>query len=137
MLMDSSVMVYDNGEKSYVPKWRYDTDRNILHYYNERIGAYRTRTMIDKYIIDHMRYLSVNYPERIQKLLDSDNLYRYLIRKSRQAQSVVDRQVEIWQETDKEYRTAIETGDFKREIGLLNNLIARAEEIMYPGVIYA
>ncbi len=137
MIMDSVIMIYNKSESSYVPKWRYDIDRNILYYYSERIEKYRTKTMIDKYIIHHMRYLSGNHPERIQELLDSGDLYLYLLRKSRQAQRIVDRQVEIWQETDKEYRTAKETGDFKSEVGLLNNLIARAEEIMYPRVIYA
>lgn len=137
MLMDSSVMVYDDGEKSYVPKWRYDSDRNILYYYNERRGAYRTKTMTDKYIIYHMEYLSGNYPERIRNLLDSGDIYRYMTKKIRQAHRVVDRQVEKWQESDKEYRAAVESGDFMREVGLLNNFIARAEEIMYPSVIYA
>lgn len=137
MIMDSSVMIYDNAEKSYVPKWRYDTDRNILYYYNMRIGKYRTKNIIDRYMIDHIRYLANNYPERIQHILDNDNLYRYLLRKSRRAQNVVDRQVQEWQETDKEYRIAQDTGNFKLEVRLLNNLIARAEEIMYPRVIYA
>lgn len=137
MIMDSSIMIYDNAEKSYVPKWRYDTDRNILYYYNVRIGKYRTKNIIDRYMTDHMRYLANNYPERIRQLLDNDNLYRYLYRKSRQAQNIVDRQVEEWQATDKEYRIAQDTGNFKLEVGLLNNFIARAEEIMYPSVIYA
>lgn len=137
MIMDSSVMIYDNAEKSYVPKWRYDTSRNVLYYYNVRIGKYRTKNIIDRYMTDHMRYLANNYPERIQQLLDNDNLYRYLFRKSRQAQNIVDRQVEEWQKTDKEYRIAQDTGNFKLEVGLLNNFIARAEELMYPRVIYA
>lgn len=142
MMLDSTMMVYDTNTSGYVPKWQLEEcaegkDRYYqIHYFNDRKMKYRIAAESDRYINAHLRYLMDFHPQRITEYLNNGTLYLYMKRLGRKAHQVVDDQVEAWQETDREYRLAKENGDFQQEVGLLYNLIARAEEIMYPAVIY-
>ena len=135
-IMQSVTMIYNQNENIYVPKWIIDVSKMSISMFKAKQGEYRTVNVINKYSQDHIRYLYQYDKERIQKLLDDGNIYMYICRKKRAANSTVEQQVEKWKDNDKEYRLAVETGNIQDEIGLENNFIARAEEIMYPCVIY-
>lgn len=142
MILDSTMMAYDTSAAAYVPKWRLEEygegiDRTYtLHYFNERKMQYRMVHFGDRYVYAHLRYLMDHHPDRLMAHLNNGTLYLYLKRLAKCARQVVDNQVEIWKETDPEYRLAKENCNFRQEVGLLYNLIARAEEAMYPAVIY-
>lgn len=135
-IMKSKTMVYNYYKKEYTPKWKFDVDNVRVYLFLERRDIYREVAIINKYCRDHIRYLKNHYPERIQELLDNGKIYLYIRRKEKAAWAAVDSQLEKWLATDKEYRIAKEKGDFLTEVGLYNNLKARAEEIMYPSIIY-
>lgn len=136
----STTMAYNKNSSSYMPKFgliRNNSGFFSIFCFNDKKQDYHRINFIQKYINAHLCWLADNHAERIQRRLDDGSLYLYLRRLDNRACAVVDRQVEKWQETDKEYLLAKETGDFLREVGLMNNMIARAEEIMYPCIIYA
>lgn len=141
-MMDSKLIAYNIHTESYVPKWRLEVkgdgrDREYsLYYYSEKKMSYRIVNIRDKYASAHLRYLQDNHPERIRKYLDNGKLYVYLMRLARSAYDVVYDQVDKWTKTDREYLIAHESGDIRMEAGLLNNFIHRAEELMFPAVIY-
>lgn len=135
-IMNSLTMIYDEKRKIYTPKWKFNVKNVRISLFRERDFEYRTISIINKYCRDHMRYLYQNDQDRIQHLLNDGTIYWYIRRKEKAANKVVDRQLEKWLETDKEYRLAKANGDVLKEVGLYNNLKARAEEIMYPSIIY-
>lgn len=143
MIMDSTIMIYDTNNNEYVPKWRLEEveDRYPrsfnLHYFNERTMQLTIRGCDgDKYMHKHIRYLIDYRPELLQQKLNDGTIYRYLTKISRRASQAVWNQVEEWELTDKEYLLAKAGGNILEVTGLLNNLIARAEELMYPRIIY-
>lgn len=135
-IMNSLSMIYDEKRKIYTPKWKFDIENVSISLFRERNFEYRTISIINKYCRDHMRYLYQNDQDRIQQLLNDGTIYWYIRKKEKAANKAVDRQLEKWLKTDKEYRLAKENGDVLKEVGLYNNLKARAEEIMYPSIIY-
>lgn len=135
--MNSKIMIFDQKEKIYKPKWVLDiNDMCSLLYFNERKAEYRKVNFFSKYINAHVKYLYNNNEARLQELLDSGKIYLYLNRLDRKAKDTVYSQIEKWEKTDKEYQLAKAVGDIKREVGLYNNLMARAEEIMYQSIIF-
>lgn len=135
-VMNSLTIIYNDKDNIYVPKWKFDAENVSVSLFKERECEYRRIPIINKYCCDHMRYLYQNDQDRIQQLLNDGTIYWYMRRKERDANKAVDRQLEKWLESDKEYRLAKANGDILKEVGLYNNLKARAEEIMYPCVIY-
>lgn len=136
-MMNSKIMIFDQNEKIYKPKWVLNiNDMCILLYFNEKKAEYKKVNFISKYINDHIKYLYNNNEAWLQELLDNGKLYLYLNRLERKANHTVHSQIEKWLQTDKEYRLAKAVGDIKREVGLYNNLKACAEEIMYQSIIY-
>ncbi|MGN0602211.1 MAG: TnpV protein [Oscillospiraceae bacterium] len=136
-VMNSMTMIYNEKEKMYVPKWKFDVDTMSISLFRERDCKYRTVSIISKYSHDHMRYLYNHDQDRIQELLNNGKIYWYIRKKERIANSIVQQQLKKWQDNDKEYRLAKSAGDMKKEVGIYNNLKARAEELMYYNVIYA
>ena len=135
-VMNSITMIYNENDKIYVPKWRFDINNMSISLFRERNCEYHTVTIINKYCYDHLRYLYQNDQDRIKELLNDGKLYWYICKKDKAATRIVDSQLEKWLETDKEYRLAKESGDILKEVGLYNNLKARAEELMYSSIIY-
>lgn len=105
--------------------------------FNEKKQKYHDKILTRIYIVDHLDYLFEHDPDRIQRYLDNGKLYKYLRDIHTTAIVTVDRQMEKWKKTDREYLIAREKGDLIEQARILNNMQARAKEIMYPCVIYA
>lgn len=136
-MMNSKTMIYDQTEKIYKPKWVLNiNDISHLLYFNEKKSEYKKVNFVSKYINDRIKYLYNNDEAQLQELLDNGKIYLYLNRLDKKANEVVYSQIEKWEKSDKEYKFSKSVGDIKREVGLYNNLMARAEEIMYREIIY-
>lgn len=83
-----------------------------------------------------IRYTIETYPERFQKLLDKGEIYSYLDELEIRAIDAVQRQLELWIPSSKEYQIAVEKGDIVKQAGLLNAWEAMAREIIYDCMIY-
>lgn len=91
-VMNSITMIYNEKDKIYVPKWKFDVKTMSISLFRERNCEYRTITVINKYCYDHLKYLYQNDQDRIQQLLNDEKLYWYICRKDKAAKRIVDRQ---------------------------------------------
>ena len=84
-----------------------------------------------------LQYLAESAPDRIQDLLNNGNIYLYLSRLNRKATIAVENQIEQWKKTETDYLLAIKNKDFMLQVGLFENMKARAEELIFPAIVYA
>lgn len=63
--------------------------------------------------------------------------YDYLDELETRAIEAVDRQVELWKKSDKEYLSSILSGDEMKQVRLTNCFRNMAKEIIYDSIIYA
>ncbi|MGN0594825.1 MAG: hypothetical protein ACI4I6_06665 [Hominimerdicola sp.] len=136
MIMKSKTTVYDHSSNKEVSLWKLDTDTSTVYHFDERKQKYDCFQFHTRYIVDHIRYTMLTYPERFQKLLDKGMLYSYLDELEIKAIDAVQRQVELWIPSSKEYQIAVEKGDIVKQAGLLNAWEAMAREIIYDCMIY-
>lgn len=72
----------------------------------------------------------------MQKYVDDGTIVEYLSNLGVKAIETENRQVERWKKFEKEYLSAVENGDERKQIGLLNNMKYRAREIVLDCMIY-
>ena len=139
--MDSIAMVYDTETERYVPKWRLEeypgTSRDFkLLYYSPKRKQYRELDFEGNYAAKRLGFLMDERPEQLEQMLNDGTLYLHLMRIQQKAVKVVWDQIILWEQTDSEFMLTTANGDFLKKAGLLENFKARAEELMYPVVIY-
>ncbi len=81
-------------------------------------------------------FLFHNNPEMHKELLNSGNLYRTIISNVANAEKAVDKQVSKWEKSDKEIQVALKNGDIDKYKGLMSNLRARAEKLVFSQTLY-
>ena len=136
MIIKSKKMIYD-GKQYTEPEWILDTaERTVTHVDPSTLEATVTDFHTD-YVKDHLRYVTAKHPERLEKLVDEGRIIDYLDELETRAIEAVDRQVEIWKKSDKEYLSAILSGDEMKQVRLTNCFRNMAKEIIYDAIIYA
>ena len=136
MIIKSKKMVYD-GKQYTEPEWTLDTaQRTVTHVAPKTMETTVTDFHTD-YVKDHLRYVTAKHPERLEKLLDNGKIISYLDELESRAVEAIDRQVEIWKKSNKEYLSAVLSGDEMKQVRLTNNFESMARELVYDSIIYA
>ena len=136
MIIKSKKMIYD-GKQYTEPEWILDTaERTVTHVDPSTLETTVTDFHTD-YVKDHLHYVTAKHPERLEKLVDEGRIIDYLDELETRAIEAVDRQVEIWKKSDKEYLSAILSGDEMKQVRLTNCFKNMAKEIIYDSIIYA
>ena len=136
MIIKSKKMVYD-GRQYTEPEWTLDTaQRTVTHVAPKTMETTVTDFHTD-YVKDHLRYVTAKHPERLEKLLDNGKIISYLDELESRAVEAIDRQVEIWKKSNKEYLSAVLSGDEMKQVRLTNNFESMARELVYDSIIYA
>lgn len=140
-LIRSDTKVYCNYKKQYLNKWILVEIKNSngfrrykLDYFNERKETFRTVDLDLPVMRARLRYLRDNQPEVLMDLLNSGKLYLHLLRLFYKVEAAIDRQVQMWQETDKDYLAA--KGDFLKQYAILQRLRMEAEHQIYDAMVY-
>lgn len=89
-----------------------------------------------KYAMMRVEYLRTNRPELYKELTESGNLMRHANEVSRRTQQMVQSQALKMEQRDSEFQTAMEANDFLKIVGLRNNYLNRAEEMILPETVY-
>lgn len=143
--MLSEKMVFDPAQGIYVPKWKLEEKHRsygseyYIHYFRQKRNEYEIIPVhfYFHYGTAHLQYLAESSPDRIQELLNNGNIYLYLSRINRKATIAVENQIEQWKKTETDYLLAIKNKDFMLQVGLFENMKARAEELIFPAIVYA
>lgn len=105
------------------------------YHYDEHNGEYGMRRLFWTEGL-YAHFLFHNKPEMLKELLNSGILYKTIMSTVANVEKAVDKQVSKWVKSDKEIQLAFKNGDNDKYKGLMNNLRARAEEIIYPKMLY-
>ena len=119
----------------YEPKCILDTAGRTVTQVDPKTFEKKSTEFHTDYVKDHLRYVANKHPERLQRLVNEGWIVKYLDTLEIRAIEAVDRQVEKWKASDKEYQTAILLGDTPKAVGLVNCLQNMAREIVYDTVI--
>lgn len=133
MIIRSKDKVQVNGRNKSV--WILDTNAlTVTH------STTDTEPTVTAFSSDHIKYhlhYSAEYrKDRLRKLVNNGEILSYLIELDRSIAETVERQVEMWKTTNKEYLEAVEVGDFHKTQGLENMLRLCARESIYEDMVY-
>lgn len=138
----SDDMIYSSEHNVNIPRFAIEEvvsepgnkELNYYHY-DEHNGEYTMRRFYWTEGL-YAHFLLHNKPEQLKKLLNSGDLYRTVMSNVAKAEKAVDEQVSRWEKSDNEIQLALKNGDNNKYKGLMNNLRARAEEAIYPKMLY-
>ena len=138
MLYKSSKQIMDRTTRELKPEFTFDTDGERMvwrQYFDD--GAYNTRyfSRSQMCIILHVHYIEDKNPDRLQKLVDSGELYDYLTDLYDRVEDAVEEQKSLWVENDEKYR-AIVVNDPVGAAGIVNMYEMQAREVVYGAMIY-
>lgn len=140
--VESDNTIYDSEKNVNIPRFAIEEvinepgnkELNYYHY-DERNGEYGMRRLFWTEGL-YAHFLFHNKPEMLKELLNSGNLYRTIICNVANAEKAVDKQVSKWKKSDKEIQVALKNGDIDKYKGLMSNLRARAEELVFSQTLY-
>lgn len=135
MIFRSDKMIY-NGERYTDPACVLDTEERAVTTVDPKTFESKTTEFHTDYVKDHLRYVADAHPERLQNLVNEGRIIEYLNDIEEKAILAVDRQVEKWKKSDKEYQAALLAGDEQRAVRLANGLTFMAREAVYSNIIY-
>lgn len=137
MIFKSEKRFYDKSEQRYTkPLWTFDTELRQVTALDEKTGAEKKYNFYSIFARRHIPYVTENHPERFEKLVNEGRIYEYLTDVEERTRDAVDRQVEKWQQTDRDYKLALKSGDILKQSNITNALEAMARELIFPSMIY-
>ena len=134
MIFRSEKMIY-NGERYTDPACVIDTAERTVTVIDPVTFESKTTEFHTDYIKDHLGYVASHHPERLQRLVNEGRIVEYLNDFEAQAVMAVDRQVEKWLQSDKEYHAALMAGDEVKAVKLKNGLKAIAMDTIRETII--
>ena len=125
------------------PEFTFDTDMEanngsmVWRQYFED-GTHNTRRIGSKWydcLISHIQYIEDKNPDRLQKLVDSGELYDYLMDLYDRVEDAITEQKDLWVGNDDYYRT-IARNDPITAAGIVNMYEMQARQVVYEAMIY-
>ena len=132
----STKTAYNPLQKKNVPIWKLDTNTMIVTHFNSDILAFESKTYHTDFIRYHLHYSDNKYPDRLRRLVNEDRIIQYLDDMEMRVSEAITRQVECWKKADKEYQTAVVSGDAVKRFVLENCFIGMAKEVIFECMIY-
>jgi hypothetical protein len=119
-----------------VPLWLLDTITNTVIHYDTDTHKESVKTYHSDSVKYHISFSASKYPDRLRKLVNSGQIIVYLDDLEQKVADAIDRQVQLWKESDKEYLLAVENGDIQTAAQLENCLLFMARESVFDCMVY-
>lgn len=119
-----------------VPLWLLDTITNTVIHYDTDTHKESVKTYHSDSVKYHISFSASKYPDRLRKLVNSGQIIVYLDDLEQKVADAIDRQVQLWKESDKEYLLAVESGDIHTAAQLENCLLFMAREAVFDCMVY-
>ena len=118
------------------PEWSVDTDTQTVTHIHPITGNAEENRFTADYMRYHLHFCEEYHPERLQRLVDSGEIYQYLSDLDNKVFDALDSQEKLLQENSTEYKIAMEKGDLVA-VGAIGNMItAQARESVFEAMIY-
>ena len=119
-----------------VPLWLLDTITNTVIHYDTDTHKESVKTYHSDSVKYHISFSASKYPDRLRKLVNSGQIIVYLDDLEQKVADAIDRQVQLWKESDKKYLVAVESGDIQTAARLENCLLFMARESVFDCMVY-
>ena len=119
-----------------VPLWLLDTITNTVIHYDADTHKESVKTYHSDSVKYHISFSASKYPDRLRKLVNNGQIIVYLDDLEQKVADAIDRQVQLWKESDKEYLLAVENGDIQTASQLENCLLFMARESVFDCMVY-
>ena len=113
-----------------------DTITNTVIHYDADTHKESVKTYHSDSVKYHISFSASKYPDRLRKLVNNGQIIVYLDDLEQKVADAIDRQVQLWKESDKEYLLAVENGDIKTAAQLENCLLFMAREAVFDCMVY-
>ena len=132
----SEQTVFDRTSNKVVPVLCLDTATATVTCLVESTQTEERKIYYTDFIRYHLSYVSEKHPDRLRRLVNEGKIIDYLDELEQRVSAAVDRQVELWKQTDEEYQATVLSGDVRKQIGLENCFVGMAREIVFEGMVY-
>ena len=119
-----------------VPLWLLDTITNTVIHHDTDTHKESVKTYHSDSVKYHISFSASKYPDRLRKLVNNGQIIAYLDDLEQKVADAIDRQVQLWKESDKEYLLAVENGDIQTAAQLENCLLFMAREAVFDCMVY-
>ncbi len=118
------------------PLWAVDTDTQTVTHINPKSGETERYVFHTDQIRYHLRHVEESFPERLQKLVDEGEIYKYLDELDVKITDAVNRQTELLMQSSREYQIANEIGDLYK-VGAIGNILQmQARDSVFKAMVY-
>lgn len=118
------------------PLWAVDTDTQTVTHINPKTAKVERYVFHTDHIKLHLHYVEEYHPERLQKLVDEGEIYKYLDELDIKVTDAVNRQTELLMQVNREYQIANEIGDLYT-VGTIGNMLQmQARDSVFKAMVY-
>lgn len=135
-IFKSTQTAYNPNKNKSVLLWKLDTNKLTVTHFDSATCTKECTTYHSDCIMYHLHYSADKYPERLRKLVNEGKIIQYLDDLELKVDESVDRQVQLWKESDREYLTAAQSVDVQTAARLENCLVLMAREIVFNCMVY-
>ncbi len=118
------------------PLWAVDTDTQTVTHINPKSGETERYVFHTDQIRYHLRHVEESFPERLQKLVDEGEIYKYLDELDTKVTDAVNRQTELLMQSSRDYQVAVQTGNLLNVEAIGNMLRMQAQRAVNDTMIY-
>ncbi|MDD6082734.1 MAG: hypothetical protein PUB89_07810 [Oscillospiraceae bacterium] len=119
-----------------VPIWKLDTNTMTVTHFSPDTLTAEHKTYCTDFIRYHVHYSENHCPDRLRKLVNDGSIISYLDDLETRVNDALNRQVQLWKESDREYQTAVAVGDTDKQNGLENCFYYMARESVFECMVY-
>ena len=119
-----------------VPIWKLDTNTMTVTHFSPDTFTAEHKTYCTDFIRYHVHYSESHCPDRLRRLVNDGSIINYLDGLEVRVNDALNRQVQLWKESDREYQTAVAVGDTDKQIGLENCFYYMARESVFECMVY-
>lgn len=130
MIFQSKTLI--NG----VPAWELDTDTQTVKHFNPKTAKVERYVFHTDHIELHLHYVEEYHPERLQRLVDKGEIYKYLDELDILITDALNAQTEKFMQSSKEYQIANAVSDHYKIEKIGNMLREQAKESVFNAMVY-
>lgn len=136
MIIKSTTTVINPKVNKTVPIWKLNTNTMTVTYFNPDTLTAEHKTYCTDFIRYHVHYSESHCPDRLRKLVNEGSISTYLDDIETKVANAIDKQVQLWKDSDKEYQNAVAVGDTDKQTGLENCFYYMARESVFECMVY-
>lgn len=119
-----------------VPIWKLDTNTMTVTQFSPDTLNVERKTYCTDFIRYHVHYSESHCPDRLRKLVNDGSIISYLDDLETSVSATIERQVQLWKESDKAYQISTLLGNTEKQANPENCFYYMAREAVFGCIVY-